>query len=136
MPDFNVFSEPDPSHETTYPASCHCGKSSFTVTMPSLDKIKVVSCNCSICAINGYLNVYPLRKNVIFQSGFDELGSYRFYGQTRAHMFCKTCGTSLLIDFDKMGEELTKHVAVNVRTLKDVDISKLDIETVDGKHLL
>jgi len=134
MPDFKVFSEPDPAHEVTYSAGCHCGKTNFTVTMPSLDKIKTASCNCSICEINGYLNVYPLRKNVNFQSGFEDLGSYRFGTETRAHKFCKTCGTSLMIDFDKTeSTELRNQVAVNVRVLKDVDVSKLDIETFNGK---
>jgi len=134
MPDFKVFSEPDPAHEVTYSASCHCGKTKFTVTMPSVDKIKIVSCNCSICEINGYLNVYPLRKNVKFQSGFEDLGSYRFGSETCAHKFCKTCGTSLMIDLDKKKSmELQNHVVVNVRVLKDVDVSKLDIENLDGK---
>jgi hypothetical protein len=69
--------------------------------MPSLDTISVASCNCSICEINGYLNVYPLRKNVAFQSSYDDLGSYAFGNQTRVHKFCKKCGTSLLIDLEK-----------------------------------
>ena len=66
MPDFQVYV--NPKNEVTYPASCHCGKSRFTVTIPSLDTIMVTSCNCSICQINGYLNIHPLRKNVSFQS--------------------------------------------------------------------
>ena len=88
--------------------------------MPPLETIKVCSCNCSICEKNGYLSVYPLRENVVFQSGYDDLGSYRFGEETRQHLFCKKCGTSLIIDFDKAREEeLRKHVAVNVglRTL-------------------
>ena len=88
--------------------------------MPPLETIEVCSCNCSICEKNGYLNVYPLRENVVFQSGYDDLGSYRFGQETRQHLFCKKCGTSLIIDFDKAREEeLRKHVAVNVglRTL-------------------
>jgi hypothetical protein len=116
MPDFEAFL--NPKSEVTYPASCHCGKSRFTVTMPSLETITATSCNCSICEINGYLNVYPLRKNVVFQSQYDELGSYAFGPQTRVHKFCKTCGTSLLIDFEKAEYELIRpFFAVNVRSL-------------------
>ncbi len=113
MADFKLFAEA--TNKATYPCSCHCGKSTFTTKMSPLDTIKIASCNCSICAINGYLNVYPLRKDVEWQSGFDELGSYRFAGQTRAHKFCKTCGTSLIIDFDKVDESFRQHVALNVR---------------------
>jgi hypothetical protein len=113
MPNFQVFV--NPKNEATYPASCHCGKSRFTITIPSLDTTTVTSCNCSICQINGYLNVYPLRKNVSFQSPYEELGSYAFASQTRVHKFCGTCGTSLLIDFGRAEEEgLREHCAVNV----------------------
>ena len=153
MPDFESFAHS--KNEVTYPASCHCGKSRFTVTIPPLDTISITSCNCSICAINGYLNIYPLRKNIAFQSPYEELGSYVFASQTRVHKFCKTCGTSLLVDFENAEDESSKkHNAVNVwpsalckdherhangkqvRTLKDVDISKLDIQHFDGKNLL
>lgn len=113
MLDFEAFLQP--KNEVTYSASCHCGESRFTVTMPSLDTISVVSCNCSICEINGYLNVYPLRKNVVFQSSYDDLGSYTFGNETRTHKFCRHCGTTLLIDFEKAEYEPVKSLlAVNV----------------------
>jgi hypothetical protein len=105
----------NPKNEVTYPASCHCGKSRFTITIPSLDTITVTSCNCSICQVNGYLNVYPLCKNVSFESPYEELGSYAFASQTLVHKFCRTCGTSLLIDFGRAEEEgVREHYAVNV----------------------
>jgi hypothetical protein len=113
MADLQVFV--NPKNEVTYPASCHCGKSRFTITIPSLDTTTVTSCNCSICQINGYLNVYPLCKNVSFQSSYEELGSYAFASQTLVHKFCRTCGTSLLIDFGRAEEEgVREHYAVNV----------------------
>jgi hypothetical protein len=113
MPDFESFA--NPRSKATYRASCHCGKGRFAVTMPSSDTVRVISCNCSICEINAYLNVYPFRQDVVFESPYEELGSYRFAGHTRVHKFCRACGTSLLIDFDKADEEpLRKHVAVNV----------------------
>ena len=113
MPDFKAFSEP--SNLTTYHGGCHCGKSRFTVTMPVLETVKVTSCNCSICEINGYMNVYPLQKNVVWESGYDELGKYEFGSKTRTHLFCKQCGTSILIDFSKVNhQELRNHCALNV----------------------
>ena len=113
MPDFNAYL--DPKTETTYQASCHCGKSRFTVTMPPLDTLTVANCNCSICTINGYLNVQPLCKNVVFESSYEDLGSYAFASKTMVHKFCKTCGTSLLIDFGNAEyKPMRKHYAVNV----------------------
>jgi hypothetical protein len=116
MPDFNAYVHPE--SEITYHGSCHCGKTRFTVTMPPLDTVTASACNCSICTVNGYLNVHPLRKNVVFASPYDELGSYVFGSKSNVHKFCKTCGTSLLIDLENsVYEPLREHYAVNVRPL-------------------
>jgi hypothetical protein len=125
MPDFEAFLHP--KNEATYPAICHCCKSRFTVPMPSLDTASdtasVMSCNCSICEINGYLNVYLLRKNVIFQSSYDDLGSCVFGNQTRVQKFRKTCGTSLLTDFEKAEyDPVQSLLAVNVCSISWVPL--------------
>ena len=153
MPEFAIYSQPGP--EATYQGSCHCGLSRFTVTMPPLDTLSVISCNCSICTMKGLLHVYPLRHKLVFESGYDNLESYYFASQTCQHMFCKTCGTSLMVALDKWpAEHLKKHVALNVsarqrefkavltvyirqvRVLKDVDLDSLKFERLDGKNFV
>jgi hypothetical protein len=54
-----------------YQASCHCQLVRYNVTLsPPLDDIGswVVECNCSICARNGYLNVYVQNECVEFET--------------------------------------------------------------------
>jgi hypothetical protein len=85
-----------------YPANCHCGDVRYTVLIPSLEEHLVNICNCSICTHNGYLLVYPKQREVIFHSGFDHLRSYFFGTKTREHKFCPTCGSSILIDFNRI----------------------------------
>ena len=80
---------------TAYAANCHCGAVRLTVNIPSLTDHKVMSCNCSLCTRNGYLNVYAERKDVIFHSGADNLSTYPIQNMN-AHKFCSTCGSSMI----------------------------------------
>jgi hypothetical protein len=60
-------STPEP---TTHRANCHCGAIRYTVTLKyPFPKYKINRCTCSICTKNGYLLVYPPRKDVVWLSG-------------------------------------------------------------------
>ncbi|KAH8923937.1 hypothetical protein BT69DRAFT_1333414 [Atractiella rhizophila] len=109
----------------TYPANCHCQAVKFTVTMPPLENVMVLECNCSICSKNGYLLVYPFRDNVRFEKGEDKLKEYRFGNKHNGQMFCSECGTSVLIDFKDAREELRECLGVNIRTFADMDSHKV-----------
>ena len=100
---------------TAYKGSCHCGGVTYTVTMPQpLETLKVMNCNCTLCTKNGYLNIYPLRKDVLI-TGEDNLGSYVWSETSCAHKFCKICGSSLFASpRDKDGNENTEGMAANV----------------------
>ncbi|KIW34081.1 uncharacterized protein PV07_00881 [Cladophialophora immunda] len=118
----------------SYEGSCHCGRVRFTMKLsPPVEDGPVTSCNCSICAINGYLMVYPLESNITWLSGFDELTTYTFGKERIAHSFCSTCGTSI-------GGKSTDpnffadNRALNVRTLKGVDVEALKLRKVDGRN--
>jgi hypothetical protein len=98
----------------SYDANCHCGAVTFTVKIPTLQNLKVTSCNCSFCTRNGYLMVYPERKNVTFHSGYDNLTSY-FVLHKNLHKFCSTCGSSILAEAVAEVKAGEKHfIAINV----------------------
>jgi hypothetical protein len=65
-------------------------------------------------------------------SGEEELTDYRFNKKTLQHLFCRICGVQ---PFLKGKDTATgaETVAINVRTLVDVDISKLTLKPIDGK---
>ena len=131
------------NRRTTYKASCHCGAVRFTVALPvPFPEYEINRCNCSVCTKNGYLLVYPTRKDVVFSQGtniscrlsafdwknfstsfldvlapshfslnekeitstigYENLANYLFGAKKKPHKFCKTCGTSILIDFKRM----------------------------------
>jgi hypothetical protein len=55
---------------TTHKANCHCGAVRFTVTLKyPFPEYKINKCNCSICTKNGYLLVYPPRKDLVWEQG-------------------------------------------------------------------
>ncbi|SLM39920.1 Mss4-like [Lasallia pustulata] len=118
------------SEKVSYEAKCHCGAVTYTVKIPSLAHHPVTLCNCSICSTNGYLLVYPDRKDIDFHSGYDQLKSYSFGRQTADHKFCPTCGSSLLIEI-KESESALPPLAVN-----DIEPDKLNYQRFDGKTKL
>jgi hypothetical protein len=106
-------------HElSTYHGSCHCGAVQFTVSLPTLSTIQVNECNCSVCEINGYLNVYPFRRDFTLGTGEGKLSVYRFGPKNKQHKFCESCGTSLMIDFAEepknSSRDISDYMAINV----------------------
>lgn len=117
----------------TYEGACHCGKVKFTMKLsPPVEDGLVTNCNCSICQVNGYLMVYPLESNITWLSGFDSMTTYTFGLEKIAHSFCSICGTSI-------GGKSTdptfysENRALNVRTLKGVDVESLRLRKVNGR---
>ncbi|KAH7067974.1 Mss4-like protein [Paraphoma chrysanthemicola] len=120
----------------TYPCRCHCGEVTFTIKLsPQMEVYTVMQCNCSICTANGYLLVYPKRSDVVFHgSSKDHVQKYQFHTKKKDHWFCRHCGTSLLIDFNGIYENYDV-MAVNARTIENVDVSTLKLEYGDGRKL-
>jgi hypothetical protein len=85
--------------------------------------------------------VYPCRRDIVFTKGYDNLGSHFFNTKTKAHKFCKTCGSSILADFDRINQGQTDDpardiLAVNVRNFKDIDLDALEYTFFDGRKYL
>ena len=138
---------------TAYAANCHCGAVRLTVNIPSLTDHKVMSCNCSLCTRNGYLNVYAERKDVIFHSGADNLSTYPIQNMN-AHKFCSTCGSSMIAEaLGEVSDGEPDIISINVsnphddepnlftcndgscqvRMIKDIDVDKLQLKYYDGR---
>ncbi|KAL6710974.1 hypothetical protein ACN47E_006849 [Coniothyrium glycines] len=124
-----------------YTASCHCHLVQYTVTLsPPLDDPEswVVECNCSICARNGYLNVYVQNACITFTGSVDInsplVEKYKFGKQRVQHYFCSRCGSSLMAESVEPGfYEGVK--ALNIRMFQDVDVRTVQRRQVDGKSL-
>jgi hypothetical protein len=112
----------------THTGSCHCGAITFTVTA---DIEKVMECNCSHCARKGFLLAFIPKEQFTLITGEDNLTEYRFNKKHIAHLFCKTCGVQCFGRGTSPDGKET--IAINVRTLPDLDLATLTIEKFDGK---
>ena len=69
---------------------CHCGAVRFTADLP--DQIVGLSCNCSICAMTGFIHVIVEPEHFHLEKGEGEQTEYTFNTRTAKHLFCPNCG--------------------------------------------
>lgn len=70
---------------------CHCGAVRFEARVPD-PPVPALDCNCSICAMAGFLHVIVPHGDFELLAGRDALTAYRFGTGAAEHLFCKTCG--------------------------------------------
>ena len=70
---------------------CHCGAVRFSAKLPD-PPVPALDCNCSICAMTGFLHVMVPHEDLELLTGRDALRRYRFGTGAAEHMFCTTCG--------------------------------------------
>ena len=109
---------------------CHCGKVRYEVEMKIENGL---SCNCSVCQKRGSLFDFVPETNFTLLSGESYLADYLFNKKVIHHYFCKNCG---ILPFGKAaGPDGTKMVAINMRTIDEIDLKKLKIKEYDGKSI-
>jgi hypothetical protein len=69
---------------------CHCGAVRFEAALP--DAVEAQTCNCSICAMTGFLHVIVPESRFRLTRGSEHLTSYTFNTHTARHLFCDVCG--------------------------------------------
>jgi hypothetical protein len=112
----------------TYEGGCHCGAVTYEVSIEP--PAKAFACNCSICSRAGWLLAFAPETAFRLTAGADSLVDYQFGKKKLHHPFCKTCGVR---SFSRGADESGKRsIAVNLRCLKDLDATKLPVETFDG----
>jgi hypothetical protein len=113
-----------------YTGGCHCGKVKFEVEM---NIEKAISCNCSVCMKRGTLLDFAPETNFKLLSGEGDLKEYLFNKKVIHHFFCQNCG---ILSFGKgTAPDGTKVVAINVRCIDGIDLSKLKIHEYDGRSI-
>ncbi|KAJ7827626.1 Mss4-like protein [Mycena olivaceomarginata] len=118
-----------------YRGNCHCGAFKFKVKAPELKA--AIECTCSICSKNGYLLALPDRDQFTVVEGDENttLKTYLFGKKMVAHKFCPTCGTSVMRARLPHSTVPGPEMAINIRTLEDVDFDSLVLNVLDGAIL-
>ncbi|MGI9462267.1 MAG: GFA family protein [Alphaproteobacteria bacterium] len=116
-----------------YEGSCHCGK----VTFQALANFQhIYECNCSFCEKIGALWSGVARNNFSLTCGADNLTTYYFTPRRLYNQyFCKTCGVLVYGDNNRTKSADIDNVDINMRCLKNFDITKQSIEKFDGRSL-
>lgn len=112
----------------THTGGCHCKDVRYEARFTLGD---VLECNCSHCQIKGLLLVFIPATDFTLLSGEDALTEYRFNKKIINHLFCKKCGVQ---SFSRGEKDGTPMVAINVRALDDIDLSRLNRIPFDGKQ--
>jgi hypothetical protein len=106
---------------------CHCGAVRFEAELPE-PPVPALACNCSVCAMTGFLHIIVPHAEFELLTGRDALTSYRFGTGAAEHLFCKICGV-------KSFYQPRSHPAawsVNAQCLDEP--VELDIERFDGRN--
>ena len=113
-----------------YKGSCHCGDVAYEA---EADIQSVTECNCSICSKKGTLMAFVPEAAFTLVKGKESLTEYMFNKHKIQHLFCKRCGIHAYAR--ATAPDGTKMVALNARTLDDVDVNKFPVKQHDGKSV-
>jgi len=109
---------------------CHCGAVRYETELADSNAME---CNCSICLKRGSILAFAPASAFTVLQGEDRLTDYQFNKKIIHHLFCKTCG---ILPFARgTGPDGTAMVAVNIRTIDNVDLSAYKITAYTGKDL-
>jgi hypothetical protein len=110
-----------------YAGGCHCGAVRFEADLPPV--VEAQSCNCSICAMTGFIHIIVPESCFHLTAGADRLTSYRFNTGVAEHLFCKTCGVKSFY----RPRSNPDGWSVNARCLDDAGGLDIRIEAFDGR---
>lgn len=107
---------------------CHCGAVRYEVRTP--DEIELVACNCTICAMTGYLHLIVPKERFKLLSGKRKLTTYTFETGAAKHLFCSVCGIKSFY----VPRSHPDGFSVNFRCLDSQDFRSVLTVDFDGKN--
>jgi hypothetical protein len=113
---------------TTHTGGCHCGAVRFEVDAPAA--IEAALCNCSICAMTGFLHLFVSRSNFRLLKGDDAITTYTFNTGVAQHYFCRHCGIKSFY----VPRSHPDGYSVNVRCLDPDTVESIHETPFDGRN--
>ncbi|WP_198538169.1 GFA family protein [Marinicella sediminis] len=107
---------------------CHCGGVRFTAQVPIGSTL--LHCNCSICAMTGFIHLIATHQQFELKSGESLLSSYRFNTGQANHLFCSQCGVKSFYQPRSHPDSWS----INAHCLDDYDAARWQHQDFDGKH--
>ena len=107
---------------------CHCGAVRYEVLVPH--EIELVACNCSICAMTGYLHLIVPKARFRQLSGKRKLSTYTFETGAAKHFFCSVCGIKSFY----VPRSHPDGYSINFRCLDDGEFRSVLTTEFDGRN--
>jgi hypothetical protein len=107
---------------------CHCRRVRFQVTAPA--DLAVADCNCSICAMSGYLHLIVPKERFHLLSGGEDLANYQFNTGAARHLFCRVCGVKSFY----VPRSHPDGISVNARCLDAGTVHSMAIQPFNGQE--
>ena len=107
---------------------CHCGAVAFEVDAPAA--IEVTECNCSVCAMTGYLHLIVPKARFRLARGTEAIVEYRFNTGTARHLFCRHCGIKSFY----VPRSHPEGISVHARCLKPGTVTAMTVKPFDGRN--
>jgi hypothetical protein len=114
--------------KVTHRGGCHCRAVRFEVRAHS--RVTVQRCNCSICAMTGFLHLIVPAADFTLVSGKDQLATYTFNTGVAQHLFCRKCGIKSFY----VPRSNPDGWSVNLRCLDPGTVKHVTYEDFDGQH--
>ena len=106
---------------------CHCGEVAFRARLRTKQAIR---CNCTVCAMKGFVHVLVEEEDFELLQGSDALTTYTFGTHTAKHHFCARCG---IHSFYRPRSHPDK-IDVNLRCLRGVNDTQFEVTQFDGQN--
>jgi hypothetical protein len=125
-----VSTAPDvpPPPTSTHRGGCHCGDVAFEVDAPAA--LEVLACDCSICAMTGFLHLIVPPARFRLTTPLATLTSYRFNTGIARHLFCARCGIKSFY----VPRSNPDGYSVNARCLVPGTVVGMRVADFDGQH--
>jgi hypothetical protein len=107
---------------------CHCGAVRFEAALA--DEAEAQTCNCSICAMTGFIHVIVPQSRFRITAGADRLTTYTFNTGVARHVFCSVCGVKSFYRPRSNPEGWS----VNARCLDEAGRPTLKLSAFDGRN--
>lgn len=107
---------------------CHCGAVAWEAETD--DEVTVHECNCSICAMTGFLHLIVPARDFRILRGEDQLAEYNFNTGTAKHLFCSLCGVKSFY----IPRSNPDGFSLNLRCMDREQFASVTIEPLDGQN--
>jgi len=112
----------------THRGGCHCGAVAFEVEAPAA--LEVSDCNCSICAMTGFLHLIVPKERFRLLRGAEQLTEYTFNTGVAKHLFCRRCGIKSFY----VPRSHPDGISVHARCLDHSTVTAMLIRPYDGRN--